>query len=114
MRYASSWSGRIASTTWRNAGRLRHVDHVVGVVLDVLVAVRRDGDDVRASCADLLDVRDDLVVDVDVRRHDDDGRLLVEGAIGPCFISPAEYASVGMYEISLSLSAPSSATGSPM
>src|SRR5437764_402880 len=35
-------------------------------------------------------------------------------AIGPCFISPAEYASVGMYEISFSLSAPSSATGRPM
>ena len=35
-------------------------------------------------------------------------------AIGPCFISPAEYASVGMYESSFSLSAPSSATGSPM
>ena len=35
-------------------------------------------------------------------------------AIGPCFISPAEYASVGMYEISFSFSAPSSATGSPM
>ena len=35
-------------------------------------------------------------------------------AIGPCFISPAEYASVGMYEISFSFSAPSSATGRPM
>ena len=35
-------------------------------------------------------------------------------AIGPCFISPAEYASVGMYEISLSFNAPSRQTGSPM
>ena len=35
-------------------------------------------------------------------------------AMGPCFISPAAYASVEMYEISFSLSAPSSATGRPM
>ena len=34
-------------------------------------------------------------------------------AIGPCFISPAAYASVEMYEISLSFNAPSRATGSP-
>src|SRR3954454_6689735 len=58
--------------------RPRHVDHVVGVVLDVLVAVGRDRDHVRAACARLLDVRDDLVVRVDVRRDHDDGRALVE------------------------------------
>ena len=60
------------------------------MVLDVLVAVRRDRDHVGAARADLLDVGDDLVVDVDVGRDDDDGHLLVEDAIGPCFISPAE------------------------
>ncbi len=32
-------------------------------------------------------------------------------AMGPCFISPAAYPSAWMYEISLSFSAPSSATG---
>src|SRR5918996_721291 len=58
--------------------RLRHVDDVVGVVLDVLVPVRRDRDHVRAAGPRLLDVGDDLVVDVDVRRHDDDRRLLIE------------------------------------
>jgi hypothetical protein len=31
--------------------------------------------------------------------------LSSSSAIGPCFISPAEYASVGMYEISFSFSA---------
>ena len=58
--------------------RLRDVDHVVRVVLDVLVAVGRDRDHVGAAGARLLDVRDDLVVDVDVRRHDDDRRALAE------------------------------------
>src|SRR5215471_4369584 len=56
----------------------RHVDHIVGVVLDVLVAVGRDRDHVRAARPRLLDVRDDLVVDMDVRRDDDHGRPLVE------------------------------------
>ena len=48
------------------------------MVLDVLVAVGGDRDHVRAARAHLLDVRDELVVDVDVRRDDDDGRVLVE------------------------------------
>src|SRR2546427_12662981 len=36
--------------------RARHVDHVVRVVLDVLVAVGGDRDDVRAAATRLLDV----------------------------------------------------------
>src|SRR6266516_3236527 len=40
--------------------RPRHVDNVVGVVRDVLVAVGRDRDHVGAAGAGLLDVRDDL------------------------------------------------------
>src|SRR3954453_12071355 len=63
--------------------RPRHVDHVVGVVLDVLVAVGRDRDHMRAARPRLLDVRDDLVVDMDVRRHDDDGRPLLEQSDRP-------------------------------
>ena len=79
MRYASSCSGTTASIAERNAGALRDVDHVVGVVLDVLVAVGGDRDHVRAAGAHLLDVRDELVVDpIHARRDDDDGRALVE------------------------------------
>ena len=39
------------------------------------------------------------------------GILSSMSAIGPCFISLAEYPSAWMYEISFSLSAPSNATG---
>ncbi len=42
----------------------RHVDDVVSVVLDVLVAVGGDCDDLGAARPGLLDVGDDLVVDV--------------------------------------------------
>ena len=50
-----------------------------------------------AMRANLLDVRDELVIDVDVGRDDDHrGCQSSSSAIGPCFISPAEYASVGM------------------
>src|SRR5262245_54381105 len=40
--------------------RTRHEDHVVGVVLDGLVADGRDGDHLRAARPHLLDVRDEL------------------------------------------------------
>ena len=78
IRYARSCSGNDGEHSLEKGGRARHVDDVVGVVLDVLVAVRRDRDHVRSARARLLDVGDDLVVDVRVGRDDDHGRVLVQ------------------------------------
>ena len=68
----------MASAACRNAGDVGHVDHVVRVMLDVLVAVGRDRDHVRPPRARLLDVRHDLVVDMDPRRHHDDRSPFLE------------------------------------
>ena len=63
--------------------RARDVDDVVRVVLDVLVAVRRDRDHVGAAGAHLLDVRHDLVVHPLVVGGDHDDRsVLVEQGDG--------------------------------
>ena len=53
-------------------------DHVIGVVPDGVVPLRRDCDDRCSPGARLLDVRDELLVHVAVRGDADDGRGLVE------------------------------------
>jgi len=64
----------------------RDVDHVVGVMLDVLVALVAIA--IKwAPRARSLDVRDDLVVDVDVGRDDDDGCPLLEQRIGRAYLA---------------------------
>ena len=75
-------------------GRVGHIEHVVGVASDVRVALGGDGEDARVARADLLHVADHLVVRAAARGDRDERRPAASSrAIGPCFSSPAGYAS---------------------
>ena len=84
--------------------RPRDVDDVVRVMLDVLVAVRRDCDHVCAAPASPGWLEITLSYTCESVATHTTGVWSSRSAIGPCFISPAEYDSVGMYEISFSFS----------
>ena len=76
--HAKICSGTTASSGASSVGRLRHVEHLVGVRQHVHVAVLRDHQGAGTAGADLLDVGDDLRVQrvaAARRRHDDEHRL---------------------------------------
>ena len=78
MWYASSCSGITASSGASIQSRARDLDHLVGVLGDLLVALGRDRDHPRAARPDLLDVRDHLLEHRRLGRDHDHRRALVE------------------------------------
>ena len=75
--HASTCSGTVVTSGASSVGVARHLDQVVGVRPDGVVALLGDHDRAGAAGAYLLDVRDDLVVQhaaAGRRRHDADDR----------------------------------------
>jgi hypothetical protein len=76
-----------------------------------VVAFGGDGDHASAAGPDFLHVADHLVVLAPLGATNTQGMPSWISAMGPCFISAAGMPSAWMYEISLTLRAPSRATG---
>jgi len=111
----ATWYANSCSITSQDRRRglldLRHLEHVRGHALKRSVALRDEREHRRIARHDLVDVLTILSLVELVVQDGDHWELVVEQRDGPCLSSPPVVPSAWMYEISLSLSAPSRPTG---